>query len=110
MKTPISLSLTGMIAGAALVLQMPIASAQNVNWSVTIGTPYHAPQPVYVEPQRVYVQPQRIYVQPQPVYVQSYAQPVAVVQYQNYYPQPYYAEPSRYRGHGHRGRHHGHRD
>ena len=117
MKTNTFASLAAMIAGAVLLLQSPVASSQNVNWSVTVGTPhaqpYYAPQPVYIEPQRVYVPPQRVYVAPQPVYVQAYRQPVAVVHYQDYYgqpSQPYYVEHRHHKGHGHHGRHHGYRD
>ncbi len=100
-RTPLSIAL--LVAGTALLLQSPLALAQHVNWSVSMGTPYA--QPVYV-PQPVYVAPQRVYVAPQPVYVQSYASPVAMVQYQNYYQQPYYVQE--YRGHGHGNHGHGH--
>lgn len=90
------------IAAAALVLTAPMALAGNVNWSVSVGTPY--PAPVYAPPPVVYVQPQPVYVRPRPVYVQ----PAAVVQYGP----TYYVEEGRHGRHKHRGHHwkHDHHD
>jgi hypothetical protein len=109
------------------------AQAQDVRWSVTIGTPapvyvpaprpvvvYQQPQVVYQQPQVVYTQPQVVYTQPQVVYAPApvvyayppvvyqqprvvYQQPPVVVQPQ----QVIYDRPDRWRhrghGHGHRG-------
>ena len=88
------------IATAALALAAPMAGASNVNWSVSVGSPYPAPQ-VYAQPPVVYVQPQPVYVQPRPVYVQPrpvYVQPAAVVQYGP----TYYVEEGRHKKQKHR--------
>lgn len=78
-----------LIAAAGLVIAAPFAMAGgDVNWSISVGSPYPAPQ-VY-SPPVVYVQPQPVYVRPRPVYVQ----PAAVVQYA---PPPYYVEEVRYK-------------
>lgn len=97
------------IAGAAIALAAPLAGASDVNWSVSVGSLYPAPQ-VYAPPPVVYVQPQPVYVQPQPVYVRPrpvYVQPAAVVQYGP----TYYVEEGRHRKHKHRHwkHHHNHR-
>lgn len=123
MKThPIRAPLAFILTGAAFLFGAPLAQAQQVNWSVTVGTPnvqpVYAPAPVYVQPQRVYVAPAPVYVQPQrvyvppPVYVQPYSPPVAVVQYRESYPAVYYGDNGRHHGHGgkHHGWHHGHGD
>jgi hypothetical protein len=93
-------------AAAALVFSAPLAMARSdVNWSVSVGSPYVGAQ-VYAPPQVVYVEPQPVYVQPRPVYVRPrpvYVQPSAVVQYG----QPYYVEPPRGYWRGHRHHHHG---
>ena len=82
------------IAAAAIALTAPMAAASDVNWSISVGTPYPAPQ-VYAAPPVVYVQPQPVYVRPRPVYVQ----PATVVQYGP----TYYVEEGR---HGKHKRHH----
>ncbi|NEX60442.1 hypothetical protein [Noviherbaspirillum galbum] len=81
------------ILGLAFLCAVPFASANDVGWSVTLGTPapvyspppvVYAPQPVYTRPAPVYVQPAPVYVQPRPVYVRPspvYVQPGAYVQY-----------------------------
>ena len=45
----------------------------DVQWSVTIGSPVGVPHyPAVVHTQPVYVQPQPVYVQPRPVYVRDH--------------------------------------
>lgn len=95
MKHPIVMTAAKILAGAALVLGAPFAFAHgqpDVRWSVSVGSPYPAPQ-IYSPPPVVYVQPQPVYVRPQPVYVER----AAVVQYS----QPVYVEEVRYRRFGH---------
>lgn len=112
MKKVLNIAATVLIAGTGLLLTTPFAMARdhtNVNWSISIGTPY-PPAVVYSPPPVVYVQPQPVYVQQQPVYVA----PAPVVQYgrvyyHNAYRPPYYGEHGRnahrhHREHGH-GRH-----
>jgi hypothetical protein len=113
------------------VLATGAAHAQDVRWSVTIGTPvpvyaprpvvvYPAPQVVYQQPQVVYQQPQVVYQQPQVIYQQPpvvYQQPQVVYTQPRViyrpapvvYPQPvYYGPPGYWRhGHGHGGHHGG---
>ena len=87
----------------AMLATAPLASANDVNWSVTVGSVgsgYAPPAAVYVQPEPVYVQPRPVYVRPAPVIVQ----PATVVQY----PAPYYVEDYRSRGHGHWKHHHPH--
>lgn len=86
------------IAIAGLALAAPFAAASDVSWSLSVGSPYPAPQ-VYSPPPVVYVQPQPVYVRPRPVYVQ----PAAVVQYGPTY---YVEQP---RGKRHKQRHWKHR-
>lgn len=86
-------------AAAALALSTSAAVAGNVNWSVTVGTPYAG---AYVQPPPpavVYVEPQPVYVRPRPVYVQ----PAPVVTYGQPY---YYVESPRPRHWKHRHHHH----
>jgi len=75
----------------------------DVQFSITLGTPgvYVQPAPVYAHPRPVYVQPAPVYVQPQPVYAQP--KPSYV------YPRPvYYTQPAPvYGGWGHQRHHHG---
>ncbi len=71
------------MAAATMALASPLAMAgSDVSWSVSVGSPYPAPQVYAPPPAVVYVQPQPVYVRPRPVYVQ----PATVVQYG----QPYY--------------------
>ena len=113
MKSMFKNPIARLAAGAALLLCAPFAAASDVNWSVSVGTPYvqsivQTPR-VYLQPQQVYVQPQPVYVQPRPVYVQSYSRPVALVGYQHYQPQPYYVvREGRHKHHRGHGRGHGH--
>lgn len=87
-------------AAASLAIAAPLAGAGDVSWSVSVGTPYPAPQ-VYAPPPVMVIQPQPVYVRPQPVYVQ----PAAVVQYGA----PYYVEEARFKKHGHgHWKHHPH--
>ena len=83
------------VTAAVLVTAAPLAMAggADVSWSISVGSPYPAPQ-VYAPPPVVYVEPQPVYVRPRPVYVQ----PTTVVRYG----QPYYVEEVRYK----RMRHH----
>jgi hypothetical protein len=106
----------------ALLLAAGSAQAQDVRWSVSVGSHLPAPRPVVVyqqpqvvyqqpqvvylpPPQVVYQQPQVIYQQPQVIYQQPqvvYQQPPRVV----YQPpqQVYYVPPYGRRGHhGYRG-------
>lgn len=78
MKHPFSIAGFRLLAGAALAIVAPLSLAGNpdVNWSISIGSPYPAPQ-IVAPPPVVYVQPQPVYVRPRPVYVQ----PATVVQY-----------------------------
>lgn len=90
---------------AAVLAAAPLALANDVNWSVTVGSagPVYSPPPaVYVQPAPVYVQPRPVYMRPAPVIIQ----PATVVRY----PAPYYVEEDyRDRGHGHwKHRHHYH--
>lgn len=81
------------IAGIALALTAPFAMAggqPDINWSISVGSPYPAPQVYAPPPAVVYVQPQPVYVRPRPVYVQ----PATVVQYGQPY---YYAEEGRHK-------------
>jgi|GEM_PF-1947151 len=89
------------IAAIALAAAAPLATAGgDVSWSVSVGSPYPAPQ-VYAPPPVVYVQPQPVYVRPRPVYVQ----PATVVQYGP----TYYVEEVRYKKpKRHHGKHHHH--
>jgi hypothetical protein len=100
----------------ALLLAAGSAQAQDVRWSVSVGSHVPAPRPVVVyqqpqvvylpPPQVVYQQPQVIYQQPQVIYQQPqvvYQQPPRVV-YQP--PQQVYYVPPYWR----HGRHHGHSD
>lgn len=67
------------LAGAALAVIAPLSMAgghPDVNWSISVGSPYPAPA-VVAPPPVIYVQPQPVYVRPRPIYVQ----PAAVVQY-----------------------------
>jgi hypothetical protein len=89
MKHPLILSSAKVIAAVALILGTPLALANDVNWSVTIGSPYPAPQVYSPPPRVVYVQPQPVYVRPHPVVVQS--GPVI------YYDQPYYVTERRHK-------------
>lgn len=100
------LSLTTRTLGAAAVALAALAGAtaaqarDDVQFSVTIGTPgvYVQPAPVYTRPAPVYVQPAPVYVQPAPVYPRPvYVQPV---------PSPRSGAWA-YGHHGHHGRHHG---
>jgi hypothetical protein len=79
------LSLTTRTLGAAAVALAALAGAtaaqarDNVQFSVTVGTPgvYVQPAPVYTRPAPVYVQPAPVYVRPAPVYPRPvYVQPV----------------------------------
>lgn len=73
------------------------AHARNdVQFSITLGTPG-----VYVQPAPVYARPRPVYVQPAPVYVQP------ISSYRN--PRPvYYTQPAPvYGGWGHQRHHHG---
>jgi hypothetical protein len=64
-----ALALTGaMVAGAAQAY-----GGDDVQWSVTIGTPIGTP--VYTQPAPVYVQPAPVYVRPAPVYQRGYREP-----------------------------------
>ncbi len=93
------------LATAALALGTLAAATtaharDDVQFSITLGTPgvYAHPRPVYVQPAPVYVQPRPIYAQP----ISSYV-----------YPRPvYYTQPAPvYGGWGHqRQRHHYGRD
>jgi hypothetical protein len=87
------------IATITLTLAAPLAIAggqPDVNWSISVGSPYPAPQVYAPPPTVVYVQPQPVYVRPRPVYVQ----PATVVQYGQPY---YYVEEGR---HNRMKRHH----
>jgi hypothetical protein len=92
---------TSLLLAAAAVAAAPGALANNVNWSVSVGSvgPVYAPPPaVYVQPEPIYVQPSPVYVQPRPVYVRPapvIVQPAAVVRYGP----TYYVEERH--GHGH---------
>jgi hypothetical protein len=98
------------ILGLAVLCSAPFAMANDVNWSVTVGSPqpYYSAQPVYSAPHPVYVRPAPVYVQPQPVYVR----PAPIVQSSAYvqYGAPVIVQ-ERWdhdrRGHG-RGHGHGH--
>ena len=95
-------SISALLAAVALTVA-PLASANDVNWSVSVGST----GPVYAPPAAVYVQPEPVYVQPRPVYVRPapvVVQPATIVQY----PAPYYVEDYRFRGHGHWKHHHHH--
>lgn len=96
------------LATAALALSTLAAATtaharNDVQFSITLGTPgvYVQPAPVYARPRPVYVQPAPVYVQPQPVYVQpisNYGNPRHV----------YYTQPAPvYGGWGHQRHHHG---
>lgn len=79
-----------LLAAAGMLIAAPFAMAGgDVSWSISVGSPYPAPQIYSPAPPVVYVQPRPVYVRPQPVYVQ----PGAVVQYG----QPYYVEEVRYK-------------
>ena len=85
------------IAAITLTLAAPFAMAggqPDVNWSISVGSPYPAPQVYAPPPAVVYVQPQPVYVRPRPVYVQ----PATVVQYGQPY---YYVEEGRHKGRRH---------
>lgn len=89
------------LATAALALgtlaAATTAHARNdVQFSITLGTPG-----VYVQPAPVYARPRPVYVQPAPVYVQP------ISSYRN--PRPvYYTQPAPvYGGWGHQRHHHG---
>jgi hypothetical protein len=102
------------LLGIAFLCAAPLALANNVDWSVTVGSPqpiysppvvYSAPQPVYVRPAPVYVQPSPVYVQPRPVY----ARPAPVVVQSGYvqYGAPVIVEERWHHRH-HHGHGHGH--
>lgn len=79
MKHPFRISGIRILAAAALAMAAPLSMAggqPDVSWSLSIGSPYPAPQ-VIAPPPVVYMQPQPVYVRPRPVYVQ----PATVVQY-----------------------------
>ena len=102
-----------LLAGAAGVATH--AHADNLYWSVGVGSPGVSvgitngwPGPVYVQPAPVYVQPAPVYLRPSPVFVQPVA--VAPIYYQTvpvYHPG--WAPPGhahgwyKNRGHGHHG-------
>lgn len=104
MKNPFSIVTLKLFTAGVLAIATPLSIAggqPDVNWSISIGSPYPAPQ-VYAPPPVVYVQPQPVYVRPRPVYVQ----PAAVVQYGP----TYYVEQDRHHKKHHRHeRHRGHR-
>lgn len=102
MKHPFTMTGVRTLAAVALATIAPLSMAgSDVNWSVSIGSPYPAPQ-VIAPPPVVYVQPQPVYVRPRPVYVQ----PAAVVQYGP----TYYVEEVRPKKMKHRHwKHHHHR-
>ena len=86
------------LAATTFVIAAPMAGASDVNWSISVGSPYPAPQ-VYAPPPVMYVQPAPVYVRPRPVYVQ----PATVVQYGP----TYYVEEERFRKHKrHHWKHH----
>ena len=102
-----------LLVGAAGVATR--AHADNLYWSVGVGSPGVSvgitngwPGPVYVQPAPVYVQPAPVYLRPSPVFVQPVA--VAPVYYQTVpVYQPGWAPPGhahgwyKNRGHGHHG-------
>ncbi|MES2584661.1 MAG: hypothetical protein V4627_18185 [Pseudomonadota bacterium] len=96
------------LAAAALALGTLVAATtaharNDVQFSITLGTPgvYVQPAPVYARPRPVYVQPAPVYVQPLPVYAQPISSYV--------YPRPvYYTPPTPvHGGWGHQRHHHG---
>jgi hypothetical protein len=107
-----------LLVGAAGVATR--AHADNLYWSVGVGSPGVSvgisngwPGPVYVQPAPVYVHPAPVYLRPVPVFVQ----PVAPIYYQAVpVYQPGWAPPGRahgwhkYRGQGHRNGHGGDRE
>ena len=102
-----------LLAGAAGVATH--AHADNLYWSVGVGSPGVSvgitngwPGPVYVQPAPVYVQPAPVYLRPSPVFVQPVA--VAPIYYQTVpVYQPGWVPPGhahgwyKNRGHGHHG-------
>ena len=106
-----------LLVGAAGVATR--AHADNLYWSVGVGSPGVSvgitngwPGPVYVQPAPVYVHLAPVYLRPAPVFVQPVA--VAPVYYQAVpVYQPGWAPPGRAhgwyknRGHGHHGHHGG---
>lgn len=102
-----------LLAGAAGVATH--AHADNLYWSVGVGSPGVSvgitngwPGPVYVQPAPVYVQPAPVYLRPSPIFVQPVA--VAPIYYQTVpVYQPGWAPPGhahgwyKNRGHGHHG-------
>ncbi|HEY0846198.1 MAG TPA: hypothetical protein VGE12_12590 [Noviherbaspirillum sp.] len=93
-------------AAATLAAIAPFSMAgSDVSWSISVGTPYPAPQ-VVAPPPVVYVQPQPVYVRPRPVYVQ----PATVVQYgPTYYVEEVRPKKMKHRHWKHR-HHHRHYD
>ena len=89
------------LATAALALGTLAAATtaharDDVQFSITLGTPG-----VYVQPAPVYAHPRPVYVQPRPIYAQPISSYV--------YPRPvYYTQPAPvYGGWGHQRHHHG---
>lgn len=102
MKNTFSSSSFRLLAAAVLALAAPLSTAGDVSWSISVGSPYPAPQ-VIAPPPVVYMQPQPVYVRPRPVYVQ----PATVIQYGP----AYYVEEARHKKikHRHWKHHHHHR-
>jgi hypothetical protein len=91
MKKRLTLVTAGLVTSASLILCASSAMAHDqVNWSITVGSPDYSPPAVYRQPQAIYIQP-RV----------AYTKRVALAQYR----EPYY-------GHSQResyGRHEAHR-
>ena len=101
MKKALYFSITALVTASTLMLGATpaIAHGSQVNWSVSVGTPYPPPV-VYLQPQPVYLAPQPLFVHPVPIV--AYRQP-----YYATYGGPYYVEPVRYGKLKHKhGKHH----
>jgi hypothetical protein len=85
MKKSFAIACAGFIASAALMLYAAPAMAHDqVNWSITVGSPTYAPPVVYSQPSVIYSRPPVIYTQPRVVYTER----APLVQYRA----PYYRE------------------
>lgn len=117
-----------LLCAVYLMVSAPLAMAHDrsgVRWSVTIGSSYYPPPPVYGPPPVVYVPAQPVYVQPHPTYIQPH--PTYIQPHPTFIaPQPIYVQPApglrfsrghderhwhpRHNGHEQRQfQHHGHR-
>lgn len=85
-------------AAAAMTLTTGAAQANDVSWSVTIGSPRPAPRVIYAPPPVVYAPP--VVYQPAPVVVHRVYQPVYQPVYQAA-PVVYHMPPGHWK-HGHK--------